>query len=118
MPKKTAAILVAILAALAFFIGVAFATTNTVTGEVVSANPSANILVINAQGKEMTFRVAQNAVRLVRYLFTGFLEDQETTSGDVDKATNALANLTPGEEVTVSYTEADGKLTAQSFTRD
>lgn len=118
MPKKTVVVFVIILAVLALFIGLAFATAKTITGEVVSVEPSAKILVINAQGKEITFRVAENAARLVGYLFTGFLEEEETTLSDVEKAAPALTNVKPGDKVTVNYTEADGKLTAQSFTRD
>lgn len=119
MPKKTAVTgvtLIAILAVLAFLIGVAFASEKTITGEVVSVEPAAQTLVINAQGKEITFRVAGKAARLVGYLFTGFLEEEEMTFSDVEKAARALATLKPGDKVTVSYTEADGKLAAQSIT--
>lgn len=93
MPKRTAVTLVAILAALSFTIGLAFAAVaaKTITGEVIAANRSAQTLVINAEGKEMTFSV-------------------------VEKAAAALATLKPGDRVTVSYAEADGKLTAQSIT--
>lgn len=118
MPKKVAVTLVAILATLAFFAGVAFATAKTITGEVVSIEPSAKTLVINAQGKEITFRVAEKATRLVSYLFTDFLEEQETTFSDIEKSARALANLKPGDKVTVSYTEANGKRYAQSVTKD
>jgi hypothetical protein len=117
MPKKMAVGLVTILTALAFLIGFAFAGANTITGEVVSVEPSAQTLVIHARGKEITFRVAEKAARLIGYLFTGFLEDQETTFGDIEKAARALASIKPGDKVTVSYIEADGKLTAQSVTK-
>lgn len=40
MSKKVAVTLVAILAALAFFTGLAFAAAKTITGEVVSVEPS------------------------------------------------------------------------------
>lgn len=117
MSKKMAFIIVVILAVLTFFTGSAFAAAKTITGEVVSANPSTKTLVINAQGKEMTFRVMEKAARLIGYLFTGFLEEQQTTFSGVEKAANVLGNLKPGDEVTVRYTEADGKLYAQSFTK-
>ncbi|MDE2059030.1 MAG: hypothetical protein KGL31_04080 [candidate division NC10 bacterium] len=80
--------------------------------------PSAEILVINAHGKEITFRVAEKAGRLVGYLFTGFLEEQETTFGDAENAARALANVKPGDKVTVNYTETNGNLYAQSFVTD
>lgn len=95
MPKKaagTVVALVAILVAFTLFAGLAFAAAKTITGDVISVNPSANTLMINAQGQEMTFSVAE-------------------------KAATALATLKPGDKVTVSYTEADGKLTAQSVTK-
>lgn len=94
MPKKTAVTLVAILAALSFTIGLAFAAAaaKTVAGEVIAANRSAQTLMINAEGKEMTFSV-------------------------VEKAAAALATLKPGDKVTVSYTEAGGKFTAESITK-
>ncbi len=116
MSKKVAVTLVAILAVLAFFTGLAFAAEKTITGEVVSVEPSAKTLVINAQGEEMTFRVAQKAARLVGYLFTGFLEEQQTNFNDAEKAARALVNLKPGDRVTVSYTEADGELYVESVT--
>lgn len=91
MRRKVAVALVAILVALSFA-GVAFAAAKSITGDVVSANLSAKTLMIKAQGQEMTFSV-------------------------VEKAASALADLRPGDKVTVSYTEADGKLTAQSVTK-
>lgn len=119
MSKKVAVGLVATLAVLAFFTGLAFAAGKTITGEVIFVEPSAKTLVIDAQGREMTFRVAEKAARLVGHLFTGFLEEQEMTFNEVEKAARAsAANLKPGDQVTVSYTEADGKLTAQSVTKD
>lgn len=95
MMKKaavTAVTLVAILVALSLTTGLAFAAAKQITGEVVSADRSAKALTITAQGKEMTFSVA-------------------------DKAATALADLKPGDKVTVNYTEADGKLAAQSITK-
>lgn len=119
MSKKAAVSLVTILAALAFFTGLAFAAAKTITGEVVSVEPSEKALVINAQGKELIFRVAEKAARLVGYLFTGFLQEQEMTVNEVEKAAKApAAELKPGDKVTVSYFEADGKLYAQSVTKD
>lgn len=91
MRRKVAVAAVAILVALSFA-GVAVAATKTITGEVISADASAMTLMIKAQGKEMTFSVVENAA-------------------------TALANAKPGDKVTVSYTEADGKLTAQSVTK-
>ena len=88
----TAVTLVAILVALSFSTGLAFAAAKTVTGEVISAAPSEKTLMINAQGQEMTFSVVQSAVR-------------------------ALITLKPGDKVTIIYTEADGKLTAESVTK-
>lgn len=119
MLKKVAVAHVVILAALAFFVGFAFAAAHTVTGEVVLANPSARTLMIKAKGKEMTFCVGeQKAARLVRYVFTGFLEEQHTTSSEVEKTARALADLKPGDKVTVNYTEANGMLYAQFVTKD
>ncbi len=119
MSKKVAVTFIAILAAFTFFIGSAFATAQTITGQVVSIEPSAKILVINAQGEEMAFRVAEEkAARLVRYMFTGFLEEQDMTFSEMEKTARALANLKPGDKVTVNYTEANGKLYAQSVTKD
>ncbi len=111
--------LVAVLAALYFFIGLAFAAAHTVTGEVVLTNPSAKTLMINAQGKEMTFRVAEEktADRVVRHVFTGFLEEQDGTFNEAEKTARDLADLKPGDKVTVNYIEADGKLYAQSITK-
>ncbi len=92
MRRKVAVALVAILVALSFA-GVAFAAAKTIAGEVISADASAKTLMIKAQGQEMTFSV-------------------------VDNAAKALANVKPGDKVTVSYFEADGKLYAQSVTKD
>lgn len=117
MPKKAAVAIVAILATVAFFTGLALGATKTITGEVVSVEPSTKTLVIEAQGKEMIFRVVEKAARLVSYLFTGFLEEQETAFSDMEKGARALANLAPGDKVTVSYTEADGTLYVQSVTK-
>lgn len=90
MRTKMAVALVAILVALSFA-GVAFAAAKTVTGEVVSADPTAKTLTINAEGKGMTFTVAAKAVK-------------------------TLDTCKPSDKVTVSYTEADdGTLTAQSI---
>lgn len=91
MRRKVAVALVAILVALSFA-GAAFAAAKTITGEVISADSSANTLMIKAQGQEMTFSVAERAAK-------------------------ALATLKPGDMVTVSYTEADGKLTVQAVTK-
>lgn len=118
MPKKAAVLLIAILAALAFLIGVAFAAANMVTGEVVLASPSAKTLVISVQGEEMTSRAAEKAAMLVGHLFTDFLEEQEMTFSVAENVVNALAHLKPGDKVTVSYTENNGKLYAQSVTKD
>ncbi len=95
MTKKaagTVVTLVAILVGLALSTGVAFAAAKTITGEVISADHSANTLMIKAQGQDMTFSVAE-------------------------KATRALADLKPGDQVTVNYTEAEGKRIAQSITK-
>lgn len=89
--RKVAVALVAILVALSFA-GVAFAAAKTITGDVIAANASANTLMIRAQGQEMTFSVAEPAAK-------------------------DLATLKPGDTVTVNYTEAGGKLTAQSVTK-
>lgn len=120
MLKKSAVVaivLIAILIAPMIFTGSAFATEKMITGEVVSVEPSTKTLVINAQGKEITFRVVEQAIRLISYLFTGFLEEREMTLSDMEKPARTLANLKPGDKVTVSYTEVDGKLTAQSVTK-
>lgn len=119
MPRKaavTATVLVAILLALSIH-KVASAGDKTISGEVISVEPFAKILVINVQGKEMVFSIEQKAGRLISYLFTGFLEEQGMISSDMETAVRALANLAPGDKVTVSYTEADGKLYAQSVTK-
>jgi hypothetical protein len=65
----------------------------------------------------MTFQMAAKAARLVSHLFTGFLEEQQSNFGDPKKAASALTDLRPGDRVTVSYTEADGKFTAQLVTK-
>ncbi len=91
MRSKVAVALVAILVALSFA-GATFAAAKTITGEVISVNPAAKTLTIKAQGQAMTFSV-------------------------VEKAASALANLKPSDKVTVNYTEAAGKLTAQSVTK-
>ncbi len=91
MRRKMAIALVAVLVALSFA-GVAFAAAKTITGEVILADSSAKTLTVKVQGKEMTFSVAENAVK-------------------------ALADVKPGDKVTVSYAEADGKLIAQSVTK-
>ncbi len=120
MPKKVAVGFVAVLAVLVFFIGLAFAAAKTITGQVVSIEPPAKILVINAQGEEMAFRVTEEktADKVVRHVFTGFLEEQDRTSGEVEQTARDLADLKPGDKVTVNYIEADGKLYAQSVTKD
>ncbi|MBZ0170579.1 hypothetical protein MELA_00052 [Candidatus Methylomirabilis lanthanidiphila] len=118
MPKKVVATMIAILATLAFLIGTAFAAVKTITGEVVSAEPLAKVLVINTGATDMTFRMTKKAAMLISHIFTDFLEEQEMAFNVVEHATGALANLRPGDKVTVSYTEADGTLTAQSITKD
>lgn len=119
MPRKaavTATALIAILLALSNA-KVASAGDQTISGEVISVEPSANTLVIRVQGKEMTFSIERKAGRLVSYLFTGFLEEQDPIPGHMETAGRALADLAPGDKVTVSYTEADGKLYARSVTK-
>lgn|SRR5574337_256413 len=120
MLNKAAVVYVAVLAAFAFFIGLAFAAAHTVTGEVVLANPSAKTVMINAQGKEMTFRVVKEkaADRVVRHVFTGFLEEQDGTFNGAEQTARDLADLKPGDQVTVNYIEADGTLYAQSVTKN
>lgn len=81
MRKKVAVALVAILVAL-FIPGVAFAT-HVITGEVIWANPAMRALMINAQGQEITFSVADDVV-------------------------DDLVDLMPGARVAVRYTQADG----------
>lgn len=63
--------------------GVAFAT-HLITGEVIWADPSAETLMINVEGHEMTFSVVN------------------------DNAVKDLANLKPGAKVAVGYTIGDG----------
>src|SRR5574337_4263 len=85
---------VAILVAITFLTGVAFAATTAITGDVISTDHSAQTLMVDVQGQGMTFSVAEEM-------------------GQV------LGKLKPGDKVTVgySYTDADGKLTAQSITK-
>ncbi|NJD69081.1 MAG: hypothetical protein C3F12_03755 [Candidatus Methylomirabilota bacterium] len=119
MPRKavvTATALIAILLALSNT-KVASAGDKTISGEVISVEPSANTLVIRVQGKEMAFSIERKAGRLISYLFTGFLQEQDPIPGDMETAGRALADLAPGDKVTVSYTEADGKLYARSVTK-
>lgn len=120
MPNKVAVVYVAVLTAFAFFIGLAFAGARTVTGEVVLANPSAKTVTINAQGKEMTFRVAEakTADRVIRHVFTGFLEEQDETFNEAEQTARDLADLKPGDKVTVNYIEADRTLYAQSVAKN
>ncbi|MCZ7627324.1 MAG: hypothetical protein M5R38_17595 [Candidatus Methylomirabilis sp.] len=111
MPRKavvTATALIAILLALSNT-KVASAGDKTISGEVISVEPSANTLVIRVQGKEMAFSIERKAGRLISYLFTGFLQEQDPIPGDMETAGRALADLAPGDKVTVSYTEADGE---------
>src|SRR5574337_732390 len=117
MSKKVAVGMVAIVAALDLFDSFACGATQTIAGQVISAEPSANTLVIHAQGQDMTFRVIEKTAKMVGYLFTGFLEEPDTTVSDWEKAARAFANLKPGDNVTVSYTEADGTLLAHSVTK-
>lgn len=119
MPRKaavTATALIAILLALSNT-KAASAGDKTISGEVISIEPSAKTLVIRVQGKEMTFSIDRKAARLISYLFTGFLEEQETVPGDTETVGRALADLAPGDQVTVSYTEAEGKLYVRSVTK-
>lgn len=81
MRRKAVVALGAILIALSC-VGVAFAT-HMIIGEVILANPSTRILIIDAQGREMTFSVIEDAAM-------------------------ALDDLKPGAKVAVSYSEADG----------
>lgn len=81
MRRKAAVAVVGILAALSF-VGVAFASH--LVGEVISANPSTKTLMINANGLEMTFSVADNIAK-------------------------DLAKLKPGAKVAIHYTQAEGK---------
>ncbi len=60
------------------------------SGEVVSADPTAKTLVVKSDGGEMTFEV------------------KESAAGD-------LGNIKPGDRVTVQYTEAGGKFTAETI---
>ncbi|HWQ69179.1 MAG TPA: hypothetical protein VN494_04365 [Patescibacteria group bacterium] len=78
MRRKAAVTFVAIMVTLSLA-GVAFAT-HLITGEVILADPSAETLVINVQGHEMTFSVVN------------------------DNAVKDLANLKPGAKVAVGYT--------------
>ncbi len=59
-------------------------------GEVVSVNPTMKTLVVKSGGGEMTFEV------------------KESAAGD-------LSNLKPGDKVTVKYSEAGGKMTAETI---
>lgn len=118
MPRKaavTATALIAILLALSHT-KAASAGDKTICGEVISIEPSAQTMVIRVQGREMTFSMERKAARLIRYLFTGFLEEQETVPGDTETAGRALADLAPGDQVTVSYIEAEGKFYVRSVT--
>lgn len=80
MRRKVAVALVAMMIALSFP-GAAFAM-HMITGEVILANPSTRMLIIDAQGQEMTFSVIEDAAMV-------------------------LADLKPGAKVAVSY-EAEG----------
>ena len=59
-------------------------------GEVVKADPARLSLVIKAGGKELTFRVAEQAAK-------------------------ALVTLKPGDKVMLQYTEAHGMRTVQEI---
>lgn len=81
MRRRVAVALIAMMIALSFG-GAAFAM-HMITGEVILANPSTRILIIDAQGQEMTFSVVEDAAMV-------------------------LADLKPGAKVAVRYTDADG----------
>ncbi|MBZ0159272.1 hypothetical protein [Candidatus Methylomirabilis sp.] len=89
MRRKATVALVAIMVVFSLA-GMAFAM-HLITGEVIMAHPSTRILIIDAQGREVTFSVVEDAAMV-------------------------LADLQSATKVVVSY-EADGKLTAQSATK-
>lgn len=80
MRRKATVALVAMMVVFSLA-GAAFAT-HLITGEVILANPSTRILVIDAQGREMTFSVVEDAAMV-------------------------LADLKPGTKVAVTYDEND-----------
>lgn len=90
MRRNVAVVLVAVLVALSFT-GVAVAA-HMITGKVISTDPYARVLTIQAQGREMTFSV-------------------------LEKAAEALPRLKRGDKVTVSYFETWGSPTAESVTK-
>jgi Cu/Ag efflux protein CusF len=61
-------------------------------GKVISVNPGTKTLVVEAEGKRMTFAVAESAAR-------------------------ALGTIKGGDQVTVRYTEEGGKFMAQDITK-
>lgn len=80
MRRRVTVALIAMMIALSFS-GAAFAM-HMITGEVIMANPSTRILIIDAQGREMTFSVVEDAAMV-------------------------LADLKPGTKVAVTYNEND-----------
>ena len=70
--------------------GTSSAMAKEASGEVVSANPSMKTLVVKSSGGQMSFDVRDSA------------------AGD-------LANIKPGDRVTVQYTEDGGKITAEAI---
>lgn len=83
MRRKAAVTFVTIMVTLSLA-GVAFAA-HMITGEVIWADPSAETLIINVQGHEMTFSVVN------------------------DNAVRDLADLKPGAKVVVGYTIGENR---------
>jgi len=83
-------ILMVALALIAFTAGVPTAGGMKAAGEVVKADTTGKSIVLNVDGKQVTMTVS-------------------------DQAAQTLANLKPGDKVTVSYEEAGGKQTVSAI---
>jgi Cu/Ag efflux protein CusF len=88
--RKLATIFMVALTAFAFTTGVATAGGMKAAGEVVKADATGKSIVLNVDGKQVTMSVS-------------------------DKAAETLANLKPGDKVTVGYDETGGKQTISTI---
>src|SRR5574337_271285 len=119
MRRKVAVAVVAFLAAFSFA-GVAFAT-HAITGEVVSANPSAKTLMITVPEQAMAFVAVEDPANRTQVPPLVKVQWPMMTFNGSEEHTNALGKLKPGDKVTVVYSpnyfEPRGKRIAQSIVK-